>query len=125
MSIIGIGTDIVSVPRIKKLLDLNRERFLDRILSAEEKKHLPNDALLTHYVAKRFAAKEAFAKALATGIADGLSFSQISILNHDNGQPYVVCTGQAKALLGLKKITTTHISLSDEADYAVAFVILI
>lgn len=125
LNIFGIGTDIVSVPRIQKNLDTNKDKFIDRILSDKEKMHLPNDVQLVGYIAKRFAAKEAFAKALGTGIANGLAFNQISILNNPVGQPYIECDGKALALIQANNIQSIKISLSDEQDFALAFVVLV
>lgn len=124
LSIYGIGTDIVSVPRIEQNLADNKDKFISRILSQDEILNLPKDPQLAGYLAKRFAGKEAFAKALGTGIAKGISFNQISILNDAQGQPYIICTGQAQTLLEDKNIKSIKISLSDEKEYAIAFVVL-
>ncbi|MCS5708285.1 holo-ACP synthase [Candidatus Berkiella cookevillensis] len=125
LNIFGIGTDIVSVPRIQKNIDNNKNKFIDRILSDKEKMHLPSEVQLVGYIAKRFAAKEAFAKALGTGIADGLAFNQISVLNNASGQPYIECEGKALAFVQAHNIQSIQVSLSDEQEYALAFVVLV
>lgn len=127
--IIGIGTDIIAVSRIRENLNRHPEKFIERILSVQEKQCLPPDLKWDEphwvgYVAKRFAGKEAFAKALGTGIANGISFQDISILNDQQGKPYIECTGNAKQQLAQRQIQTIHVSLSDEKEYAVAFVVL-
>lgn len=124
LNIFGIGTDIVSMSRIEKSLVKNQEKFLKRILSDREIESLPSEKRLSAYVAKRFAGKEAFSKALGLGISQGLAFNQISILNHPNGQPFIECTGKAEELLQKYSIQSVNISLSDEKDYALAFVVM-
>lgn len=124
LNIYGIGTDIVSLARIRENLNKNKERFLNRILSEKEKEHLPKEIQLTAYLGKRFAGKEAFAKALGTGIADGIAFNQISILNDERGRPFIECTGRALELITEKSIQDMQISLSDEREFALAFVVL-
>ena len=125
LKIFGIGTDIVAVSRIQENLTKHKEKFIQRILSDKEQENLPNEIHLATYLAKRFAGKEAFAKALGTGIANGLAFNQISILNDERGQPFVECSGKALELISQKQIQDIKISLSDEKEFALAFVILI
>ena len=123
MNIFGIGTDIVSVDRIKK--SLKSKNFIKRVFNEKEIfkcKQLSNSI---NCFAKRFAAKEAFSKALGTGISDGINFNEIIILNKKSGKPYINFTGQTKKIL-LKKFkgkkSSVSLSLSDEKKYAVAFV---
>ena len=87
MNIYGIGTDIVSVKRIKK--SLKNKNFIKRIFNKRE--ILKCNKLSTYYncYAKRFAAKEAFSKALGTGISKGINFNQIVVLNEKNGKPFI------------------------------------
>ena len=123
MNIFGIGTDIVSVDRIKK--SLKSKNFIKRVFNEKEIfkcKQLSNSI---NCFAKRFAAKEAFSKALGTGISNGINFNEIIILNKKSGKPYINFTGQTKKIL-LKKFkgkkAKISLSLSDEKKYAVAFV---
>ena len=123
MKIFGIGTDIVSVKRIKT--SLNNKNFIRRIFNEKEIVKCNKITKRINCFAKRFAAKEAFSKALGTGITKGINFNEIIILNQKSGKPYVTLTGQTKKILSQKfkgKKTKISLSLSDENDYAVAFV---
>jgi holo-[acyl-carrier protein] synthase len=122
--IFGIGTDIVSISRIESNLDRFGERFVDRIL-ADEEKHVYQDTIKKeHFLAKRFAAKEAAAKALGTGFRDGLILQNIVIQNDELGKPELTFCGAALTLIQQNAIKQSFISLSDEDRYAVAYVIL-
>ncbi len=117
----GIGTDVVSIKRIAELHKEFGDKFVQRILSEEEieKFRSLNPDKAISYLAKRFAGKEAVAKAFGTGIGK-ISFTDISILNNSAGKPYVVISDKA---LGASK--DMHISLSDEKEgYAIAFVVI-
>ena len=123
MSIYGIGTDIVSVERIKT--SLKNKNFIIRIFNKKEIKKCKNINNSINCYAKRFAAKEAFAKALGTGISNGINFNEIVILNKKSGKPYINIVGQTKKILNKKfkkKKSKFSLSLSDEKKYAVAFV---
>ncbi len=123
MSIFGIGTDIVSVDRIKN--SLKNRNFINRIFNEKEILKCKKTKNSVNCYAKRFAAKEAFSKALGTGISNGINFNEIVILNKRSGKPYVRIIGETKKKLdkkfkrGKSKIS---LSLSDEKKYAVAFV---
>ena len=123
MTIYGIGTDIVSIKRIK--WSLKKKNFIKRIF--DEKEILKCKKLTKYHncFAKRFAAKEAFSKALGMGISNGINFNEITVLNNKSGKPYINLKGETKKKI--KKIfkqkkTKISLSLSDERDYAVAFV---
>ena len=123
MNIFGIGTDIVSVDRIKN--SLKNKNFINRIFNEKEilKCQKINNSINCY--AKRFAAKEAFSKALGTGISNGINFNEIIILNKKTGKPYISIIGQTKKILKKKfknKNSKISLSLSDEKKYAVAFV---
>ena len=123
MSIFGIGTDIVSVDRIKN--SLKNRNFIKRVYNEKEIFKCKRLGSSINCYAKRFAAKEAFSKALGTGISNGINFNEIIILNKKSGKPYINVTGQTKKIL-LKKFkrkkSRISLSLSDEKKYAVAFV---
>jgi len=123
MNIFGIGTDIVSVDRIKK--SLKSKNFIKRVFNEKEIFKCKKLSNSINCFAKRFAAKEAFSKALGTGISNGINFNEIIILNKKSGKPYINFTGQTKKIL-LKKFkgkkSSVSLSLSDEKKYAVAFV---
>ena len=123
MNIFGIGTDIVSIERIKSYL--KNKNFVNRVFHEKEISKCKKIKNSTNCYAKRFAAKEAFSKALGTGISNGINFNEIVILNKRSGKPYINIIGQTKKTLSKKfnrKKSTISLSLSDEKKYAVAFV---
>ena len=125
MNIFGIGTDIISVDRIKN--SLKNKNFINRIFNEKEILKCKKNKNSINCFAKRFAAKEAFSKALGTGISNGINFNEIVILNKKSGKPYISIIGQTKKILNKKfkkKKSKILLSLSDEKKYAVAFVII-
>ncbi|MDC0385246.1 holo-ACP synthase [Pelagibacteraceae bacterium] len=123
MNIFGIGTDIVSVDRIKN--SLKKKNFINRVFNEKEILKCKKINNSINCYAKRFAAKEAFSKALGTGISNGINFNEIIILNKKTGKPYISIIGQTKKTLKKKfknKNSKISLSLSDEKKYAVAFV---
>ena len=123
MNIFGVGTDIVSVERIKK--SLKNKNFLRRIFNTKEILKCKKKINGFNCYSKRFAAKEAFSKALGTGISKGIRFNEIIILNKKSGKPYITLSGQTKKIIERKfkkKKIKVSLSLSDETKYAVAFV---
>ena len=125
MRIFGIGTDIVEIKRIKK--SLKKKGLLQRIFNQKEITYCKKKINKFNCFAKRFAAKEAFSKALGTGIAKGINFNEIIILNDKNGKPFIKLLDKTKKIVE-KKISNKKykisLSLSDENNYAVAFVTL-
>lgn len=119
MSVIGIGTDIVEVARVEKLMADNAQRFLQKIFTPNEIKTDAN----ANYYAKRFAAKEACLKALGTGMREGLRWHDMEITNDTLGKPILTLSGAALAATGIPN-PSIHLSLSDEREYALAFVII-
>ena len=124
MSVIGIGTDIVDIRRLESMSDKVRDRLAQRVLTAIEYEYYQAITCSIAYLAKRWAAKEAAAKALGTGIAKGISFQHIQIESLDSGQPILIFFDNAKQLAADLGANSWHISLSDEAHYAVAFVVM-
>lgn len=128
--IIGIGHDLVDIRRIEKIVHRFPERFLNRCFTQQEQDYAKKrSASGRHYAAyaKRFAAKEACAKALGTGFRDGLRMVDIEVVNDDSGAPFIVVHGAAqKRLEKLRgdKTANIHLSLSDEELYASAFVVI-
>ena len=122
--IYGIGTDIVNVPRMAANLERHGERFAARILTASELAEFRLAPLQAHFLAKRFAAKEAAVKALGTGFRDGLSLHDIGVGHDGLGKPLLEFSTKLQAHLQNGGIGTAHLSLSDEQDHALAFVIL-
>jgi holo-[acyl-carrier protein] synthase len=124
--IVGIGTDIVSIERIGGVLERHGERFLNRVLTPAERARygeIVGRAQAGH-LAKRWAAKEAFAKALGTGIHPPFSWQSITIGRDANGKPGIVPDEAMARFLAARGVTASHISLSDDAGMAVAFVVL-
>ena len=96
MKIYGIGTDIVKTSRIKKLL--KKKGILERLFNKEEIKKCKKIKNSSNCFAKRFAAKEAFSKALGTGLSNGINFNEIVVLNKKSGRPYINITGHTKKI---------------------------
>ena len=123
MNIFGIGIDIVNIDRIKN--SLKNKNFINRIFNKKEIQKCKKIYNSNNCYAKRFAAKEAFSKALGTGISKGINFNEIVILNKKTGNPYISIIGKTKQTLNRKfkrKKPKISLSLSDEKKYAVAFV---
>ena len=123
MNIFGIGTDIVNIDRIKK--SLKNKNFIKIVFNEKEILKCKNVSSSINCFAKRFAAKEAFSKAIGTGISNGINLKEIIILNKKSGKPYITLIGQTKKILNKKfkgKKSTVSLSLSDEKKFAVAFV---
>lgn len=127
--ILGIGTDIVSKERIGGLFAQFGERFEERILSVEERDIFRQEKRENRvdYLAKRYAAKEAIAKAFGVGIGEAFSFQDATVFNHRSGRPDVALSAKGDALLRKfagAKGGKVFLSLSDERDYAVAFAVI-
>lgn len=120
----GIGTDIIQISRIAATLDRLGQRFAERILTPAEMQRFLGVKDKPRYLAKRFAAKEAAGKALQTGIGDGVSWQHIEIGNDERGAPLLRFSGRAEELSRSRGIKDSHISISDELDTAIAFVVL-
>jgi holo-[acyl-carrier protein] synthase len=122
--IYGIGTDIVSIRRIAAALERHGERFAARILAASEQPGFSAAASPAHFLAKRFAAKEATAKAFGTGFRDGLTMADIAVTHDKRGKPMLAFSGRAASLCEELGIGERFLSLSDEKENAIAFVTL-
>jgi holo-[acyl-carrier protein] synthase len=120
--IIGIGMDLVDIKKIGK--DLNSEVYLRTVFTEAEIAICKNSVNSTERFAGRFAAKEAFMKAIGNGIRQGVWFTQIEVLNNENGQPYVQVSGEAKTGLRKLRATKIHISITHTKTVAAAMIIL-
>ncbi|WP_264687132.1 MULTISPECIES: holo-[acyl-carrier-protein] synthase [unclassified Wolbachia] len=119
--IYGIGTDIVYIPRILRISQKYGEKFLNKVYTKKEieiSKKYNSQEVRAKYFAKRFAAKEAFVKALGTGFSQGIIMKDIEIYSNIRGKPHLAIT---KDFISKYKI---HLSLSDDQDYATAFVVI-
>lgn len=122
--IVGIGTDIVTISRMDDKLSSNGNRFAQRLLTASEYAEFESKQNGAAYLAKRFAAKEAVVKAMGTGFADGITWKHITVRNDEKGAPFIELTGPAQEKAKALGVARVHLSLSDEKEHAVAFVIL-
>jgi len=122
--IVGIGTDIVQLQRIKRLWLRFGERFAKKILAPSELISLASKKDPVAFLAKRFAIKEAAAKALGLGFREGLSWSHISISHDAFGKPQLILSEHALHQAQQLGVNQQHITVSDEQEYAVAFVVL-
>jgi len=124
-NIYGIGIDLIDISRIKTSFAKNK-KFKNRVFSKKEIKYCDSKNNKIASYSKRFAAKEAFAKALGTGVSKGISFNEISINNNKNGAPFIELLGKTKIIF--KKLTNNrnkiYLSLSDEKKYALAMVVI-
>jgi holo-[acyl-carrier protein] synthase len=109
---------------MRQSLDRYGARFAQRVLANPELALFERNINKANFLAKRFAAKEAMAKALGTGFRNGLHLRQIIVSNDELGKPSIECVAHAERLIKELGIGHMHVSLSDERDYAVAFVVL-
>jgi len=122
--IYGVGTDLIEIPRIERALARFGERFAERILCESELKRFRGHAKPASYLAKRFAAKEAFTKALGTGIRAPANWHGVWVSNLPSGKPELAYTPRLAALLESRGIRRAHLTLTDERGMAAATVIL-
>ncbi|TVP83478.1 MAG: holo-ACP synthase [Thioalkalivibrio sp.] len=121
--ILGIGTDLVRVERLRSMLDRHGERLLQRLLHPDEQTDLPR-VRPEAFVAKRFAAKEALAKALGCGVGRDLALSEVCVTHDPAGRPGLALSGAAARTAARLGVSRIHLSISDEHEYAQAFVVL-
>ena len=126
--IYGIGTDIVQISRVEAALARSGPRFAEQVLGPQElaKNHArsaKNAVRGLRFLATRFSAKEAFSKAIGTGIRMPMTWRSMQILNAPSGKPIIVCSGALEAFMQENRLSA-QVSISDEADYGVAFVIV-
>ena len=120
----GVGTDIVCVARMESDVDRYGDRFARRILTDAEYLEYRAVAHRGRFLAKRFAAKEAAAKALGTGFNAEVNMHDIGVDHEPGGRPFLVYSERVRSLCVSSGILRSHLSISDERDYAVAFVVL-
>ena len=128
MIIYGIGTDIVQISRIEAALARNGERFAERILGPQEMekyraRSAKNAVRGLRFLATRFSAKEAFSKAIGLGMRMPMTWRSAQMLNAPSGKPVIVCSGALEEFMRTHRLTA-QVTISDEADYGVAFVIV-
>ncbi|WWO98578.1 MAG: holo-ACP synthase [Candidatus Dasytiphilus stammeri] len=125
MGIIGLGTDIVDIVRVANIVERFGNKFAKRILCDDELLHYQKHYRYPiRFLAKRFVAKEAAAKAFGTGMSNGITYKQFSIYNDRYGKPYLKYQSQVASLAEHLKLKCTHLSITDERLYACATVII-
>ncbi|MGD8387642.1 MAG: holo-ACP synthase [Desulfobacteraceae bacterium] len=120
----GIGVDLVHIPRVERMLDRWGDRFLQRVFTAGERELCSSRPRPASAFALRFAAKEAFSKAIGLGMRQGVLWRDIEVFHHPGGRPGLRVYGRTLDHCRERGITGMHLSLSDEKEYGMAFVIL-
>lgn len=128
MMIYGIGTDIVQISRVEAALKRSGPRFAEKILGPEElvkyhARRAKNEVRGLRFLATRFSAKEAFSKAIGLGMRMPMTWRSAQMLNAPSGKPMIVCSGALDEFMRTHRLTA-QVTISDEADYGVAFVIV-
>jgi len=122
--IFGIGVDLVEIDRIQENLVKHGERFEAKVFTHTEREYCRRMPIPAQHYAARFAAKEAFLKALGTGWANGVTWQDVGIENLPSGMPQLVVTGRAMELAREYGVGAMHVSLSHSRGHAVAVVVL-
>jgi holo-[acyl-carrier protein] synthase len=125
--IYGVGTDLVSIARIETALKNHGERFMLRILNADEVAECAEctgSAARERFIAKRFAVKEAFSKAFGTGIGAEVGWHDVAVAHAQSGKPYLALSDALQVRMRACGISASHVSISDEVGHALAFVVL-
>ena len=122
--IYGIGVDLVNICRMEKVVKRWGDRFVDRVFTAIEKEISYKRSRPYAALALRFAAKEAFSKALGLGMKQGVKWKEIEVFNDPKGKPGIRPSGTTLSICREKGINAIHVSLSDETDNAIAMVVL-
>lgn len=121
--IFGVGTDIAAVARLARLHERHGERAADRLLAAAERADFARAREPGRFLAKRFAAKEAFGKALGIGVAAPATLNNVAVIHDELGKPSFAYAPELAQYLAERSLTA-HLSISDEAEYALAFVVI-
>ncbi|AKC60099.1 holo-[acyl-carrier-protein] synthase [Blochmannia endosymbiont of Polyrhachis (Hedomyrma) turneri] len=121
--IYGIGIDFVEVNRVREIIFRSGDRFAERILSRFELTRYKSSKYPIHFLAKRFAVKEAASKAFGTGVSEGLFFRHFEVLHDTYGKPVLRLLSYAKSLFEKLSLSRTHVTLSDDNYYVFAVVI--
>ena len=121
MSIVGIGTDLVKIERMERAAQ--SEHFVARVFGEQERTLFAKRKKAPQMLAANFAAREAFGKALGTGIMKEFALDEVQVLRNEHGAPYFAFSGRAQHLMHERR-WTAHVSLTHEGEYAAAFVVL-
>ena len=120
----GIGIDIIEIERIERALARHPERMKKRLYTEAEREYCEARANPMLHYAARFAAKEAFSKAVGTGMAKGFGWQDAAILNHPGGEPYVLLSDRGREILTARGATRAHVSLSHSNTVACAVIVI-
>ena len=119
--IYGTGIDIINIGRIEKSLEKFSGRFEKKIFTVEEIAYCRSKAYPARHFAARFAVKEAVLKSLGTGMAGGMDWKDLEVVNEENsGKPFLKFTGKGREILDRLELRTIHISISHDDHYAIA-----
>lgn len=122
--LLGIGTDLIEVERIERLMEKRGGRFKAKLFTEEEIRYSEAQARPAVHLAARFAAKEAFSKALGTGIAQGVQWRDIGVVHRPGGQPALEIGGPTRAILDARGGGTVHLTLAHTTTHALATVVI-
>ena len=122
--IVGIGIDIVEVSRIRKMLDDYGSRFSERVFTSDEIAYCISKRFPAIHFSARFFAKEAFFKALGTGLSGKLRWRDVAVLNREGGMTEIILNGEAQKICRRKRILNIKVSLSHTREYAAAVIVL-
>lgn len=122
--IIGVGIDTVLTSRFEQHLTRKNQALLDRLFTPEEQAYCLGKATAADCLAARFAVKEAFLKALGTGLRNGVSWSEMSVIHDELGKPLLIVSGVAASVMAQRGATNIHLSISHDGGHAVALVVL-
>ena len=121
-NVIGIGTDIIECERIGRMIEKHGDVFLNRVFTEEEQTYCSGRKAANQHFAGRWAAKEAVLKALGTGWAKGIEWTDVGVVNQQGGRPLVILTGMAKEISLEQGIREVLLSISHTKEYATAYV---
>jgi holo-[acyl-carrier protein] synthase len=124
MAILGVGTDLARIGRFRDFVQQGKTALVDRLFTAEEKAYALERRDPAPHLAARFAAKEAFLKALGLGLREGITWHDMSVVRDNLGKPSLVLTGAAARICRMRGVGSVHLSYSHDGDYAQAVVIL-
>lgn len=122
--IYGTGIDIVDISRFERFVRENNQALLERLFTPHEREYCAARKMSAQHYALRFAAKEAFLKALGTGLRDGMSWQDMTVVNNELGKPELRLAGRAGELFASQGLTRSLLSLSHDGNFAIASVIL-
>lgn len=122
--IAGVGTDLVRIGRFRRFIEDGKRGVIERIFTPGEQAYSFAKRDPAPYLAARFAAKEAFLKALGLGLRDGITWHDVEVVRNDLGCPSLTLSGRAAAIFRERGLSAAHLSYSHDGDYAVATVVL-